>query len=90
MSKTRISEAVARPLRTAPQGGAAWAFTEGIDAFIYDMNDRQYGISIVLLTMLFSFIQTAIENGIGKAFLRSVPPYSTPVVDDDHDDRFGL
>lgn len=81
MSKTRISEAVARPLRTAPQGGAAWALTEGIDAFLWDMNDRQYGILVVLLTMVFSFIQVAIEDGISKAFLRNVTD-TVPVVDD--------
>lgn len=76
-----VSETVARPLRTAPQGGIAWAVTEGIDAFFYDFSDRQYGILVVLLTMLVSFIQTTVENGIGKAFLRRVPPTQAPIVD---------
>lgn len=83
MSKTRISDAVARPLRTGPQAGAAWAVTEGIDAFLVDMNDRQYGILVVLLTMAFSFLQTITENYFGKAFLRKVPDSGTPVVDED-------
>lgn len=82
-SKVTVSESVARAGRTAPQGGLAWAISEGIDAFFYDMSDRQYGVLIVLLTMLFAFIQSAIENGIGRAFLRNVPPTKSPVVDDD-------
>lgn len=83
MARKTVSETIARPLRTAPQGGLAWAVTEGIDAFIVDMNDRQYGILIVLLTMLFSFLQTAVENGIGKALLRTLPDHPQPVTDTD-------
>lgn len=83
MAHTTVSEAIARPLRTAPQGGLAWAVTEGIDAFIVDMDERQYGVLIVLLTMVFSFVQTAIENGIGKAFLRRLPATEQPIVDEE-------
>jgi hypothetical protein len=79
-----VSESLARPLRTAPQGGLAWALTEGIDAFVYDLSQQQYGIALVLLTMLFSFLQTAIEQGIGKAFLRTLPNTPEPVVGEDH------
>lgn len=79
---TRVSEAVARPLRTAPQGGLAWAITEGVDAFFWNMDERQYGVAIVLLTIIISFIQTTIEDGLGKAILRDVPDAS-PVVGDE-------
>lgn len=82
-TKPTVSEVLARPLRTAPQGGAAWAVTEGVDAFIWNMDDRQYGILVVLLTMLFSFVQAAIENGIGKAFLRTLPDHPQPITDTD-------
>lgn len=83
MARTTVSETVARPLRTAPQGGLAWAITEGIDAFIVDMNDRQYGILVVLLTIVVSFIQAVVENGIGKALLRTLPDHPQPVTDTD-------
>lgn len=83
--KLTVSDRVARPLRTAPQGGLAWAITEGIDAFLWDMDDRQYGVLVVLLTMTVSFIQSTVENGLGKAFLRKVetPPVETPVIDNE-------
>lgn len=77
----KVSETTARTIRTAPQGGLAWALTEGVDAFIYNFDDRQYGIAVVLLTMLVVFIQNAIENGIGKAFLRDMPPTDVPIID---------
>lgn len=80
-ARKTVSEVLARPLRTAPQGGGAWAVTEFIDAFIHNMDDRQYGILVVLLTIFFSYAQTAIENYKGKAFLRQVPPLKVPVVD---------
>lgn len=82
-SPVTVSEATARAGRTAPQGGLAWALTEGVDAFFYDMTDRQYGVLIVLLTIVFAFVQAAIENGIGKALLRNVPPFDAPVADAD-------
>ncbi len=84
MNKARVSDTFARPIRTAPQGGLAWVLTEFADAFFYNFDDRQYGILVVLLTILVSFIQTTVENGIGKAFLRSIPPAIVPVVDDNH------
>lgn len=80
---TRVSEAVARPVRTATQGGLSWAVVEGIDAFFWNMDERQYGVAIVLLGILFSFIQTAIEDGLGKAFLRDLPDTGVPVVEDE-------
>lgn len=81
MSNTIVSEAVARPVRTAVQATPAWAITEGIDAFLWDMSDRQYGIAVILFTMLIGFVQNAIENGIGKAFLRDTRVTDVPAVD---------
>lgn len=77
-----IGENVARPLRTGVQAVPAYALVEFVDAFIHDMTERQYAAAVVLLTMLISLIQTTIENGIGKAFLRRVPPTDAPIIDD--------
>lgn len=77
-----IGENVARPLRTGVQAVPAYALVEFVDAFIHDMTERQYAAAVVLLTMVISLIQTTVENGLGKAFLRRVPPVEVPVVDD--------
>lgn len=76
---TRISEPKARTVRTAIQASPALAIVEGIDAWYYDMNDRQYGVSVILLTMLFSFLQTTYEDYKGRALLRE-SNVSSPVV----------
>lgn len=76
-----VSEVLARPVRTAVQGTPAWIITEMVDAFLVDLTDRQYGILVLFLTMVFSFVQTAIENKTGKGLLRNVPPTEAPVVD---------
>lgn len=76
-----VSEVLARPVRTAVQGTPAWIITEMVDAFLVDLTDRQYGILVLFLTMVFSFVQTAIENKTGKGLLRKVPPTEAPVVD---------
>lgn len=73
-TNVKVNSAVARTVRTGIQGGPAWALVEGIDAFFYDFNDRQFGIAVVLLTMLLAFVQNSIENGIGKALLRTPQP----------------
>lgn len=77
------SQAVARPVRTAVQGGLGFAVTEFIDAFgIYDMDERQYGACAVILTVVFSGAQTLVENLWGKGFLRQVPGPDVEVVEE--------
>jgi hypothetical protein len=77
-----VSQSVARPVRTTVQGGAAFAVTEFIDAFgIVQMDERQYGACAVILTIVFSWAQTLIENGLGKGFLRRVPGTKVDVID---------
>lgn len=78
---TKVSDAVARPTRGVLQGGAGWVVTEGIDAFLWDMNDRQYGIAVIILGALVSFIQNTVENRAGVAILRDLPPKPQPVVE---------
>lgn len=70
----RITEVVARPIRTVGQGTIGWVITEVVDAFVWDMDDRQYGIAVIALGGLVSFAQNAWENRIGRGFLREIPP----------------
>jgi hypothetical protein len=79
---TKVSEALARPVRTGAQGGAGWAVTEFIDAFFWNMDERQYGILIVVLTTLIGYVQVLVENYFGKALLRNIPAADVKVVDD--------
>jgi len=81
MPKQTVSEVIARPTRTAVQATPSFAVTEFIDAFLYDMSDRQYGALVVLLTLIVGLVQNAVENYSGKGFLRKVPPTDAPVVD---------
>lgn len=81
-----ITEAAARPLRTAGQGGLGWIVTELIDAFAWDLTDRQYGVLVLAFGVLFSFVQTTVENRTGKALLRTIPPRRAEVVDGGHVD----
>lgn len=81
MPGTTVSEAVARPARTAIQSTPAFAVIEILEAFeVYNFTDRQYGITLMVLTAIVSFVQNAAENSRGKAFfLRTVPPLEVPV-----------
>lgn len=81
---SQVSESVARPVRGLGQGGVGWVVVEAIEAFnIYDFTEQQYGIAVVIVSAVVSFIQNALENRLGKGLLRSVPPREVPVVDTD-------
>lgn len=74
MALARVNATVAAGTRTTLQSGAGWAVTEAINAFhVMDMDPRQYGISVLILTSVFAFLQNLTENGIGKAFLKKLP-----------------
>ena len=77
---SRVSEAVARPARTVIQSGPGWVIIEVVEAYgLYDFTDRQYGVTLLLLTAAASVVQNFLENRRGKAFwLRSVPPKEVP------------
>jgi hypothetical protein len=82
MSNTTVSTSVANPIRTGVQGGLAWGVTEFLDAFeIIAMDERQYGVTLVLLTIAFSALQNVGENFLGKGFLRNVPEPEQKVID---------
>lgn len=67
---TQVKSALARPVRTATQGGAGWVATEFVDAFLWNMSERQYGIAVVVLGTLIGWIQVLVENKVGVGFLR--------------------
>ena len=77
-----VSESIARPVRTALQLGAATTITELVDAFLTDLDAKQYGALVAGLTLVLSCVQAAVENSTGKAVLRSIPPREVPVADD--------
>lgn len=73
MSTTKVSQAVARPARTAVQMVPSAVVTEFIDAFVHNLSDKQYAALAALLLLVFGYVQVLVENGIGKGFLRTVP-----------------
>jgi hypothetical protein len=78
--KPTVSTAVAAPIRTVIQGTPAWAITEFLDAFgIVHMDERQFGVTVLLLTAIIASLQNLVENAQGWGFLRRVPPTDTPV-----------
>lgn len=82
MAEKTVSWAIAGPTRTLIQAAPAAAIVEFIESFFYDLSDQQYASLVVILTMVFGYIQALIENSTGKAILRKVPPTEVPVVDD--------
>lgn len=76
---TRASAAITRPARTAIQAAPAYVVTEFVDAFLWDMDDRQYAAAAILLTLVFGWAQVLTENRLGKGLLRDVPPTTDPV-----------
>lgn len=77
----KVSDTTARTARTTVQGGAGWVIVEALNAFGWDMTQRQYGIAVVIAGVVFSFAQNLIENHFGKALLKEVPQPDQPVVD---------
>lgn len=80
--KARVSETIARPARTGPQAVVAFATVEFIDSFVRDLTEKQYGAAVGLLVLILAGVQVMIENGVGKAIFRAVPPKHVPVKDD--------
>ncbi len=68
-----VSQKVARPVRTAGQGGLAYAIIEVIDAFGANLTTRQYGALLLLLTIVVGFVQVLVEDRLGHAVFRKVP-----------------
>lgn len=81
MAKKRISTTVSGPTRTAVQYVPAFVFTEAVDAFIVNLDEKQYAALAGLLLLVFSWSQNLYENVKGKGFLRDVPPKDAPLPD---------
>lgn len=81
----RISAAVARPARTAGQGGLGFAVMAVIQSF-HHFTPEQYGALLLLFTIVFGWAQVLIENRLGKGILREVPPKTEPIVDSNDSD----
>lgn len=85
---SQISQAVARPTRTAAQLALSGTIIEFIDSMIVDLNDRGYAASVALLAVLIGWAQVLIENHTGKGFLRKPEPPERPVaVVEDYEPR---
>lgn len=79
MTRGRASSAITRPARTALQATPALALTEFIDAFLFDLNEPQYGALVGLLTVAIGWVQTLTENRVGHGLLRDVPDRTDPL-----------
>jgi hypothetical protein len=82
---TTVSDSVARPVRTGGQVLSSGVVTEFIDAFIYDMNDRQYLALAAVLVVVLSWAQVLVEDRLNKGLFRKVPQPEQPVVDNKDD-----
>lgn len=78
----KISQAVARPVRTATQLVPAIVIVDVVDVFVFDFDDRQYAAAAAFLTMVFGWATVLIEDWKGKAFLREIPEPAAPVADE--------
>ena len=67
-----ISTTVANPIRTGVQLVPSAIITEFVDAFIYDMDEKQYLALAAMLLMFISYGQNLLENRRGSGFLREV------------------
>lgn len=81
------SPKVARPTRTAIQGGAGYLVAEFIDEVVYDMSGKGLVLLSLILTVFFSWAQTAVEDYFGRALLRDIPEPDQPVADDARGER---
>ena len=81
MAEATVNDTAARTVRGGIQGSAGWVATEFIDAFFWNMNDRQYGILVVVLGVIIGFVQNVAENHFGVAFLKEIPQPDQPIVD---------
>ena len=81
MTKKKTAPATARGTRTGVQGGVAGAIVALLASFGLELTETQVGLAIVILTALFSYVQTVVEDHYGKALLREVPEGDQPVAD---------
>lgn len=78
---SKFGQKVARPARTAGQGGLAYAIVETLDAFGAEFTTRQYGALVLLGTIIVGFLQVVLEDRLGVALLRKMPPAEVDAVE---------
>lgn len=79
-----VSDKAARTGRTGLQGGAAGVLLKGVELFTpISLSTDQTLWLMAVLTPVLALLQGVVEEWLGKAILRSVPPRDepTPVVD---------
>lgn len=55
--------AAVKGARTGVQGGAAVVILEAVEAFgLYDLDERQYAVALVILAAVISWAQNALEG----------------------------
>lgn len=69
-NNSKVSRAVAGPVRTAVQLVPSAIITEFVDAFFFNFDERQYTAFAGMLLLLFSWGQNLYESKSGKSFLR--------------------
>lgn len=79
--KKHAPEKLARPTRTALQGGAGGALAVLIDETFYDLTDAGLMALALVLTTFIGWVQVTIEDYTGRALLRSIPPTEVPIVE---------
>jgi hypothetical protein len=65
---------IANPARTAVQLVPSVIITEFVDAFVYDLSDKQYGALAGLLLLGFSYAQNLVEEIKGRALFKKDAP----------------
>ena len=81
--KARVSETVARPTRTSVMYAIAVALVAFYNDKIDHLDKAGKAIALGIALALVNAAWVAVENQLGKAVLRDVPPRSAAVVDDD-------
>lgn len=81
---SKITEALARPGRTAGQFTAAEVTVQVIEAFFASLSTDQHVALLGALTIIYGFLQVVLENRAGKALLRTIPaPAQAEVISTD-------
>jgi hypothetical protein len=64
-----VRRSVARPARTAMQLVPSAVVTEFVDAFVYNLSDKQYAALAGMLLLIFSYAQNLVEERKQRALL---------------------
>jgi hypothetical protein len=83
--KKKAPEPVARGARSGIQAGPGFYLAGLLAPHLPHLVPHQRLILAIALTALIGYIQVAVENRLGKAFLRDIPHESSPLVDTDKD-----